>query len=194
MVLDVVPYFLELIRPRVRPLPMISLSVEEQQMVRYVAAVMEHCGFSYSPTVVENNNFPNKYGGYGYQKRYPGSSNGSSGNNGKGSLGKDHSSLLLSEGRVIMKLDPDIELLVQYVDVIAQYSEEKKRLEGNTMGSTSSKYIPRVKYVRNHAPIHEDIKTLIYQEQRKYAIQYRVGYHYDMSRVLITLSLSSIGS
>jgi hypothetical protein len=163
---------------------MISLSPEEQQLVRSVSAIMEHSGFSYVPVAVESNYFPSKSSNW--QQRQQGSNNNAASKppmHGKGSgKEKDYGSLFLSDQRIVMKLDPEIELLVTYVDVVSQYAEQEKEQEMIRRGEKPNRYYGRyqnhqnrVKYLKNHMTLSEEVKTVIYHEQRKYAIQCRVS-------------------
>jgi hypothetical protein len=154
---------------------------------------MESSGLTFVPTTVpsvatvggyKTNKFNSNSGNEtNIQSKYNSSSYNKS-SKGGGSLGKDLTSLLLSDQQVVMTLDPDIELLVQYTDFAAQRLDEEEQhkkwlvagtkpfVSGSKASSSSGR--PQVKVLKNHVAISEDVKTAIYTEQRKLAIQWKV--------------------
>lgn len=197
MVLDVVSSFLEIIRPRVRPLPMISMSPEEQALIGHVAEVMESCNFSYVPITVEtttftrNNKFNsfNKGGGnnwnnnnnnnYVNKKNTPPNTNNKT--KGKGLV--DHSSVFLSENKISWVLDPNIELLVEFTDIEAM-KEAAKNPQLSFQANAKKFYNQVVPKKVNHLVLTEDIKNTIYMEQRKFAIKLRVSLFFNFILII----------
>ena len=174
IVMDVISSLIDIIRPRIRPIPLISMSKDEQKIFYEVIEIMESCELHYQPTVM--NNFPtnttttNQFQGKFNQKK-PWQQQQQKGPNPQHNA--DYN-VLLSD-RVVLLLDPDIELLITYhvpIDPANNNNQNNNNFNNNRNRTTEK--------IQNHSFIAADLKHMIYMEQRKYSIRKKVRTHLSL--------------
>lgn len=141
--MDYASALLDVFVPKVRQLPMLSLSPQEREVVLEVAQRMESCGVSYIPMAVVDrpDGGNNKYQGRGNKQYAP---------KGKNQQAAINTESIFLQDRVEFQLEPSLELLVTFDQVKCD------ELAGR------------------HASIPQDVRAIVYQEQRQLSISQKV--------------------
>eukprot|EP01033_Poteriospumella_lacustris_P016115 gene16115-11530_t len=158
---DCVSALVDIFTPKVRPLPMLSLSATEKATLIRVVQAMESCGVSYTPLAVADEREAAEMLGLPVPTTGGFSRNGGGG--GQGSFGKkpfghgpsggvgkqdtaDGGSIFLRDN-VVMVLEPNLSLLVRY-----QQPPGVDELRGR------------------HSSVQSELRNIVYTEQRKFAV------------------------
>jgi hypothetical protein len=146
-----------------------------------VIEIMESCGLQYIPSVSIDAG-PQQQSSFSknsqpWKKPFPGTSSSSTSNsNRKPPFSKSSSSSssdynVLLNDQMILTLEPNIELLVNYRSIPSSSEKNNNSFPGNRA--------QQPQYFYNHSYLPSELKHLIYIEQKKYSIRRKVGFFFQ---------------